>query len=249
MHLACKCPFCGIIRDGFGYNGNKLQCPNCDQTFEKDRMVTIEVETGNCICGNSIPLLADLKNGDFYFCNECDDIAFTEIDGNVWKKNELLDFKKTGNNVSEWIKIDDNLICSFSQNEWARKICSAMIFIAQNENSEFSSLKDWGKVSILTNNKQFLGYIVWFETKMARLNQIYILPNQRKNGYAKEFLKFWVENIADKTNDRFEVESPNKAAVKLLLKLDYLIREKDEILDGKCIIIGSPGYAFPCIDD
>ena len=57
------------------------------------------------------------------------------------------------------------------------------------------------------------------------LRLLYITKEERRKGYASKLVKFWVENYAMKTHNRFGVEAMiGSPIVELLIKLGYVER-------------------------
>jgi hypothetical protein len=193
-----------------------------------------------CYCNEILFLDDDTKtfNG-FFQCLGCHKLSAIEIGNDIFPINEILDFNKMENKIKGWKNIDNVLKCSFLHDEFPRKICYVMNSKGRmEEDTHFTSIDDISEIVLLANDKEFLGYIVWTNVgDMARLNQIFILPQHRKNDYASKLLNFWVQEIADKKNERFEVYGPNEKAEQLLIKLGYCELEGDYIINKKAILI------------
>ena len=85
--------------------------------------------------------------------------------------------------------------------------------------------------------EKFIGFIVWVKNINYKdfsgsdiLKQIYITKSERNNGYGTKFLKFWVDNYANKVNGRFGIslciDSP---LIPFLVRLGYAERINDRI--------------------
>ncbi|NOR85257.1 GNAT family N-acetyltransferase, partial [archaeon] len=88
----------------------------------------------------------------------------------------------------------------------------------------------------------YLGFIVWTDKslknkKYAILRQIFITNEERRKGYGTKLLKFWIKTFADKINERYCIESPNKLSQKMLISLGHAKIEGQYIKAGKCFFI------------
>ena len=73
------------------------------------------------------------------------------------------------------------------------------------------------------------------------LRLLYIVKEERRKGYASKLVKFWVENYAMKTHNRFGVEAMIESPiVELLIKLGYVKRvATDKRLPLNCYYVPS----------
>jgi len=263
----CKCPLCGYLTStGFtGVGEKEASCPKCQKTFLSEKMLWGDVDAIECFCGNVTPLLPEHTNeihGDnkpfdpderttvsrSYLCDQCKEWVGVDFDGKTWSSNEILQVKWNNEILKRVKPIEGELYFAEVKTSKDWIVSYLLTKLAKKENREFLSHSDGCRFCILLNDSEYIGYVIWFPSKPARLNQIFVKSSHRGKGYGLKLLKFWVENVADKISEKFQVESPNKKSLKMLLKLGYITRERTGIKDGKCIIILSPGYMMSELD-
>ena len=212
---------------------------NSNLQMEERRSMTDFIK---CECGENVYSLPEAQiEGGLYECMGCHKFPAIDLDGKLTDIKNLLNIKKYGNQIHEWITIDDNLKMVKVETSFEEKVLQC---IASNRDvSGFMGFYKPLKGVLLANENEFVGCIVWFRGIHARLNWIFIRKEYRRKGYGIKFLKSWVEQIADKINDKYEIESPNKASAGLLFKLGHLKMEGDRIVEVKCIILESPGWS------
>lgn len=196
-----------------------------------------------CECGEDpYPTPEARGNGGVYQCMGCHKFTAVDLDGKIILVKDLLDVKKYGERIHEWIPIDNDLRMVNVETPFEEKIVHA---IASNREvgTGFGGFCRPFKAVLLANENEFVGCIVWHKGTHARLNLIFIRKEYRRKGHGIKFVKAWVEQIADKINEKYEIESPNKASAGLLFKLGHLKMEDEEIIEVKCIIVPSLGWS------
>jgi GNAT superfamily N-acetyltransferase len=104
---------------------------------------------------------------------------------------------------------------------------SRFLFVRKEEQHRAALLFDCRK-------RRYLGFLVWTEDKFAVLRQIFVVEDERRQGYAEKMLTFWMENYADRLHERFGIEAPNERALSLHLKLGHLRVDGDSYVGIKC---------------
>lgn len=86
---------------------------------------------------------------------------------------------------------------------------------------------------------KYAGFLIWTEDKTAVLRQLFVLQNERGKGNASRMVRYWVDHFANKLADRFGIEEPNEAAMKLHAKLGHLKIEGSKAIGIKCYFVHS----------
>jgi ribosomal protein S18 acetylase RimI-like enzyme len=161
-----------------------------------------------------------------------------EINEHKYSHISLLDTPETWKDVV--FKDDDLLIVRpSSKNEWL--FAYDLNRRAKKDERLFVSLKPkYHIVFLLIRGRKALGYISWGylnfkaglpverilkivspEHRKPFLSQIYILPEERRKGYATKLLQETFKIIKEGYEKELIVESPNEKMAKLLIKLGY----------------------------
>jgi GNAT superfamily N-acetyltransferase len=82
--------------------------------------------------------------------------------------------------------------------------------------------------------RKYLGFLVWTEDKTAVLHQLFVVKDERRKGIASKMVKFWIEHDAKRLGERFGIEGPNEAALKLHVKLGHIKIEGSDAIGVKC---------------
>jgi hypothetical protein len=112
--------------------------------------------------------------------------------------------------------------------------------LAKQTNGEFRFANDENNALIAFDIAigAYLGYLLWYEDHdYATLNQLFVVPEERRKGCALSMVTYWVENHANRIANKFVLESPNEDAIALHLKLGHLRREGDQIVGVNCLFI------------
>jgi GNAT superfamily N-acetyltransferase len=183
----------------------------------------------------------DYATRTLYICPKCFDVL-----GIKYRKDTVLpkDLMNPGWNrrlKPSAVLISDDIYFSECKNEIDYLVLKLMQLKVKEECDAFNYFRvKEQQAGLLFNDKTYLGFKVWsVKEKTAIARQIYIVPEERRKGYGLMLMEYWVKNIADKVNEIFEVESPNRKSLGILIKLGYLKAEGEYIKNSKCIISGN----------
>jgi len=88
--------------------------------------------------------------------------------------------------------------------------------------------------------RAYIGYLLWYKgDEFATLNQLFVLPEHRRKGYAESIVVHWVHNHARQIGEKFALESPNEQAFALHVKLGHVRREGDDFIGVGCFFTSS----------
>jgi len=244
-----QCPYCGylIVESNIGIMINEegtSECPKCKRKFKTDELKVISLKKEIVICaecGMEIPLTEsylDMISGFRYICFKCNNTVAIKFRNQ--KLQPEIAFKVSWNKD---IKIrarelENNLFFSICEEKKDFITLMLMQAIAKHEpdigSTFFYIQKDVQKAGLLFSEEKFLGYIIWTEGKNAVLRQIYIINEERNKGYGTLLTKFWIEEIANRINDKFVVETPNNKFLNILIRLGYAKQEGKSVKGIKC---------------
>ncbi len=88
---------------------------------------------------------------------------------------------------------------------------------------KFGDLDEHCSALCFDNKKRkYIGFLIWSENKTAILRQLFVVKDERRKGRASSMVTFWVEHYAKAKSDKFGIEGPNEAALKLHAKLGHI---------------------------
>ena len=237
-----KCPYCEDYRESVSLDSEGYyRCVNCKKRVHKENLisVTLKKPVVECFyCGEDVSLTfsnLDFLGGYDYLCPNCNNMVAVRFNKEILKPKEVLDIGWNKALFNGSVKIEDGLFLKSCNSEKDSLIMKILQLLAKEEDTGFRYIDlEHQKAFLLFNEEKYLGFIVWTENKHATLRQIYVLSEERKKGYAEKMLKYWVENISDKINKEFVVETPNAKSQSLLIKMGYAKIEGDKVVGVKC---------------
>jgi GNAT superfamily N-acetyltransferase len=148
------------------------------------------------------------------------------------------------------IKIDERLYVVEGKFEKDFLILQTFQQLMAEENTfKFNVFEEESFILLLDLKKEkIIGYIIWVKNDNYKdfkgsdiLKRIYIIESERNNGYGTKFLKFWVENYANKVNGRFGISlCIDSSLIPIVIRLGYAERIDDRIKPIKFYV--SPGF-------
>lgn len=184
------------------------------------------------ICGKKSDYIL---SGDLCICDQCHNITAVHCDEVFFQPKDIILTEWNALSENDDIINEDLLLksCSTIRDWLVLKLLQAL---ARNEERGFRPFRlDEHKGELIYHlpTGKCVGYILWSKADngFAMLCQIYIIFENRRNKFATLAIKHWVENIANKLNGQFYVDSPNSKSVQILAKLGYLNEGE------KCIIV------------
>ena len=109
--------------------------------------------------------------------------------------------------------------------------------LAKEHNGEFRFANDENDALLVfdVGTAAYVGYLLWYHgQEYATLNQLFVVPEQRRKGAGSAMVTYWVENHAKRIGNKFALESPNDYAIALHLKLGtYSTRELPVVVIGR----------------
>src|SRR5579862_2130705 len=222
-----RCPGCGKLWDLLFTTDNLYQCYRCNgkfplEEFKPEKLLRRIAVCGGC--GQDVELVPRNAGWLGYSCSNCQNYVALRFGRGLGQPSTVLNPK--------WLEIPTDRLLVISPSVLALECHSKRQFLAlhaiqvtaKEEEGSFLSARFGENQALLLvkpDLSEFLGYLLWSITAHAVLNQLYVVPDERKKGYASLAVRYWVEQYADRVNDVFHVESPNRKTVGLLLKLGY----------------------------
>lgn len=242
-----ECPICGHSQDDTFWGDDGLaECFGCHaqvpneqfRRFQRRRMIA------ECAkCGSEVPLTSRYAGGFGFICSECSNYVAVFYGTQFVQPTQVLDVAWNRTVFERAEQMDSKRFCFLKFSTMKDYLVVQVLQqIVKQEDSRFLSVraKEHQAGLLLDSRKQkYLGFIVWTEGEHAVLRQIFVGADERRKGHAKRLLKFWVGRYADRLNERFGVESPNRKAIRLLAKLGYLKIEVDKYVGLKCFFVPS----------
>lgn len=238
----CECCFKGISTEKDG----TVECYKCNKKFHKNKLKTVILKKPVAICKNcnaKVSLTSenlDLVGGYSYICPTCNNFVAIKFKNYTLQPQTVMNLnwnKKIRDNAA---RIDDEVFFSVCSIDKDFLVLRMMQLMAKEEETGFLYVKEKDqKAALVFNENKYLGFVGWTEHEKPILRQIFVEKNERLKGHGTKIFKFWVENIANKLNDTFGVETPNHISQKILLNLGYAENKEGRIVGKKCFFVSS----------
>jgi hypothetical protein len=247
-------PCCGRLAESICYGSDKLvKCYSCNVSSHIDKFTdTIVRMKQSCICkicGTEITITNDnrmIGSFDGYMCNNCTNVVAVKFKRYIIQPRTVLRLSWNETIYDRCERIHENLNFVRMSTEKDFFILRTLNFIARHEYTCFTVVREDDKKAIIFVDKmhnKYVGYLLWTDddyedVNMSTMRQLFIIKEEQKKGYGTSIVKWWVENVSNKTNDKFVVESPNKLSQKILNKLGYAKFTENGISGIKCGFTG-----------
>ena len=176
-------------------------------------------------CNTEIKITNDNSFGDGYSCFKCSNILLFQYRKQLTDIEEILKLKWNIKSLERCLLINEKRGFVHVNTKKDIMVLKLLQYLAKIEEASFMMFRKndlkAGLYIDLENNK-YIGFLVWSKvTAELRINQIFVLPEYRRNGLGTELIKYWVNNYAKKLGNVFGVETPNNKTTNLLVKVGY----------------------------
>jgi GNAT superfamily N-acetyltransferase len=195
-------------------------------------------------CSEEFPLTPASEGFVGYLCT-CDNYVAIPFEDEVFQPREIMSltwnegFRERGTRLTERCSA---VKCQTDQ-DWL--VLALMQVTAKESNSEFKFGQQDENDALLVFDpvsSVYVGYLLWYEKNKtyATLNQLFVMPDERRKGHAEAMVKHWVADHAKRLGEKFALESPNEYAIALHMKLGHIRKEGDTFIgiNGCCFAGG-----------
>jgi len=243
-----RCPACGHCQEMIcGGGDGKYRCFHCDKKFAEHEFGEVKRERTVVVCANcgrEVTLLSSTFGvaGLGFICSDCSNYVAVLYGTHFVNPSTVLtvDWNPTvcrrGEPMPSGLSF---VVCKTMKDFLVLKVLQAIV---KEEDSRFlfgRPNEHQAGLLLDSERRKYLGFLVWTETDYAVLRQMFIVEDERRKGLAQQMVTFWVENHADRLNERFGIEAPNEKALSLHLKLGHIKAEDDSYVGIKCFKVQS----------
>jgi GNAT superfamily N-acetyltransferase len=194
-------------------------------------------------CGNEVSATpGNLYSYWGYICPKCKNTVAITFEGELVQPNTVFSVDWNHEIQMRSKDINEELRIAEVESERDLLIVHVMQSMAREEGEPFlgARLEEHGCCLVFHSlGRMFLGYVLWSDDESeATLRQIYVVPEERRKGFAAGLLTYWVREYADRIGARFAVESPNEKSVALLVKLGFASADATPSSEHKCFFVG-----------
>ena len=224
-----KCPNCGHIHESLVLtDGIHLKCSKCHFKARPEEYEIVERKVLAFLCLNCreyVPNIWENRNliGVFneILCPKC--LSVVGINGKHIVEHERI----TEQDLAKCEMLDTNLYVFEAKTRRQKILVRILNVKAQKEPiSSFRTvprLRDHSSQYVLVTRNKPVGYLSFIpKWKMDKplMNQLYVIPEVRRRGYATKLVQYFIDKNVDKTSDFwFIVESPNEKSYNLFKKM------------------------------
>jgi GNAT superfamily N-acetyltransferase len=238
------CPGCGGLSDDdlILVSDAGLRCFHCYHTFPRDAFKRAQKDVTFAVCAEcseEISLTPSSEGFVGFLCG-CDNYVAIPFEDGILQPQEVMTLQWNEGLRERGTRLTENCSAAKCATERDWLVLALMQVLAKESNSEFKfGNKDDNEALLVFDpvTGVYVGYLLWYETeKYAMLNQLFVMPEQRRKGHAEAMVKHWVAEHAKHVGEQFALESPNEYAIALHIKLGHIRREGDYLVGvGGCV--------------
>jgi GNAT superfamily N-acetyltransferase len=231
---------------GLGERGAlEARCFHCNKDYPWDAYEKAEKDETlvTCAgCGQEMALTPFRQGFLGYLCL-CDNYVAIPFEDQIIHPQDVLkltwneDLRERGTRISESCSV------AFWETDRDKVVLLMLQLIAKEANREFRFVNDENGALLAFDHTtgKYIGFLTYYDAEeYTILNQLFVLADHRRKGYASGIVSYWVENHASQIADKFAIEAPNAHAIALHMKLGHLREEGDNLIGVNCIMLG-PG--------
>ncbi|MGC4049128.1 MAG: GNAT family N-acetyltransferase [Paludibaculum sp.] len=221
------------------------RCYTCGVEQSEDSFGTVFedcMEADCAFCGGQVRLLErSLAYGRFHICSNCNNIVAVKHQGEFLSPTKVLSPPWIPDLIdrSEQLGPCRVAICETAVEHL---VVHLLFMIASNENPGFKYGDDAEHKSLIVfDSESYVGYIMWtsdLPRGIATLRQLFVRSEFRRRGIASAIVKYWTRRIAFQSSSQFEVETPNRKTIGLLVKLGYAKQSEVGVAGVCCTFVG-----------
>jgi GNAT superfamily N-acetyltransferase len=238
-----QCPNCGHCWDLVSWGPDRLaQCCHCKRQFPPEKFGKKALLRIVAVCderGSDVQLIPGNESAHGYVCANCSNyVAILHGTHHVHPKT-VLDPRWLTATAERGAPIDERLWVLDCKSKSDFLVLHMLQMAAQQEDGRFQWAYAKENRALLCSDaskRKYVGYLVWYRGERARLNQIFIVPAERRKGYAARLVEYWVKAYADRISQTCEIESPHAHSIDMLVKLGYGHRKEGKVVGDKCLV-------------
>jgi hypothetical protein len=238
--LECyQCPSCGTLHEVLFGSDNGFKCFNCKTTCLLEEFKQSEMEATFAVCAecDQEMALTPYREGFIGYLCRCGNCVAVPFENELVLPSDILRLEWNTALAARGVPLTKTCLVAVCETAKDREILKMLQVLAQEENGEFRLANSENDALLAFDARIgiYLGYVLWYnDIEYATLNQLFVVPEQRRRGHAASMVMYWVENHAKRIAEKFVLESPNEAAIALHLKLGHVRKEGDQIVGVNC---------------
>ena len=219
-----RCPGCGDCQDLLFPNANGMvQCFACNELRPQSEFEVVQKRriVARCAhCGDDVPFAPSTSGLIGPLCSnfECSNYLAVAY-GNTFLEPRLV-LSPTWNlglgDRAQSMSGDFLLARCLSKRDHTVLKVLQVLAMQDDHRFKFGDPEEYcSALCIDTKRQKYIGFLIWTENKTAILRQLFVVKDERRKGRASTMVRFWVERYAKPMGDKFGIEGPNEAALKL----------------------------------
>jgi len=238
-----RCPECGDCQDVLcGIRDETAECFACNKSSLRGafRIVKKNRVIAQCAhCGDEVPFVPSTVGLVGPLCSnlECSNYVAVAHANTFVQPRLVLDPKWNRGLRGRAEHVAAGLLLVRCRSKKDHLILRVLQVLAKQDDPRFKFADPSEHSAALcldAKRRKYLGFLIWTEDKTAVLRQLFVVNDERRKGHASKMVTFWIERYAKKLGDKFGIEGPNKAALKLHVKLGHVKIEGSDTVGVKC---------------
>jgi GNAT superfamily N-acetyltransferase len=238
-----KCPLGGDCYDTLSFDQNGLaKCFACNQSSPETAFARIKKKTviARCAhCDAEVPFVPSTTGLIGPMCSDfaCSNYLAVAFGKAFLEPRTVLNTKWNSGLVGRAQRVSAGLLFACCRSKKDHAVLQMLQVLAKQDDPRFKfgdSNEFRSALCFDARRCKYFGFLIWTESKTAVLHQLFVVRDERRKGIASKMVKFWIENYAKRLGERFGIEGPNEAALKLHVKLGHIKIRGSDAIGVKC---------------
>lgn len=238
-----RCPVCGDCQDlRLPDAKGMVQCFACNRVRHQEEFGVVKKRRiiGKCAhCGDEVPFVPSATGIIGPLCStfECSNYLAVVYANRFLEPKLIFDpgwnrgLRERSQSISGNLRLAR---CRSKRDHVVLRVLQALA-MQDDHRFKFGDLEEHcSALCFDAKRKKYIGFLIWSESKTAILRQLFVVQDERRKGLASKMVKFWVEHYAKPIGDKFGIEGPNEAALKLHATLGHLKLRGSRAIGIKC---------------
>jgi hypothetical protein len=241
-----RCPKCGDCQDMLPADqGGTVDCFRCHKSSPRSAFTIVNKKRviAQCAhCGQEVPFVPSTAGILGPLCSNlgCSNYVAVAYANTLVQPSLVLDvsWNRTLRDRAE--PVAAGLLFARCRSKKDHLVLRVLQVLAKQDDQRFNfgDLEEHCSALFFdTKQRKYLGFLIWSADKTAILRQLFVVKSERRKGHASRIVPFWVERYANKLGDRFGIEGPNEAAVKLHVKLGHIRIQGSNAVGINCYFV------------
>jgi hypothetical protein len=238
-----RCPECGDCQEVLLPNQDNIaECFTCDKSNPASAFAAVKKKRviAQCAgCGDDVAFTSSYIGIIGPLCPkfECANYVAVCYGNSFFEPKIVLDPSWNRGLCARTEPLAPGLLFARCTSKKDYTVLRVLQVLAKQDDSRFnfaSPEEHHAAIYLDSKRQKYIGFVIWTESETAVMRQLFVVRDERRNGYASKLFTFWAQHYAKRLNADFGIEGPNEASTNLLLKLGHVRIEGSDLVGVDC---------------